>query len=134
MKAVSIILHSQLLTFGNILSIIVAYGFYFLLRELFPSSSQIIFQAPVAALLSIAGFNIWLSVSGRISPQSRLENIVDRTAVFILALIWTPAIFIPLHFLTQGYRTSFDNILSIWLFQLPVNLLALWISQARPAA
>ena len=34
-------------------------------------------------------------------------------------------------FVTQGYLTSFGNILSIWLFQLPFNLLALMVANGR---
>lgn len=34
-------------------------------------------------------------------------------------------IFVPLHYVSQGYLTSIGNILGIWFFQVPVNLLAI---------
>jgi hypothetical protein len=47
---------------------------------------------------------------------------------YLLALLWTPLIFVPLHSVTQGYLTSFSNIIATWLFQLPTNALALLIA------
>lgn len=140
MKVPFIILHSLVLTAGNIVSIIVAFGFYSLLKQFYPPINQILVQAPVAAVLTVAGFTLWISLVTRYSPRFRLENSfkleynLERGAVFMLALLWTPVLFIPLHFFTQGYRTSIDNILAIWLFQVPVNLLALWFSRIRRTA
>ncbi len=57
----------------------------------------------------------------RFAIKDKLEIIY----IYFSALIWTPVIFVLLHYLTQGYLTSFGNILAIWLFQLPVNLISI---------
>jgi len=55
----------------------------------------------------------------------------------VAAFALFPAVFVPAHFITQGYLTSFGNIVAVWCFQAPVNaailLVAWWIAQARHA-
>ena len=55
--------------------------------------------------------------------------------IYFAALIWAPVIYIPLHYVTQGYLTSFSNIIALWIFQLPVNLISIiaaYLAQFSP--
>lgn len=117
-------LNSLVLAGSNIVCIIIAYGLYYYLRP----ANQIAFQAPVAAILSIAAFLIWLKGVARFHLQGLyFETKGEFVWSFLLALLWSPLIFWPLHFGTQGYMTVFSNITAIWLFQVPTNGLAIVI-------
>jgi hypothetical protein len=63
-------------------------------------------------------------------PALPLKDIMLRTKgefawAYSSSLLWNPVIFVPFHFLTQGYLTSVGNLVALLLFQLPVNLLAI---------
>ena len=49
----------------------------------------------------------------------------DFSWIFIASLAWGPITFIPLHLATQGYITGIGNIIGLFMFQLPVNLIVL---------
>jgi len=114
--------HGLALALLNIAAIIAGFGFY----TLFKPANQIAFQAPVAALLSIAAFAGWAWLLRRWPVKGLLwQNRAELAWVYLAALLWSPLIFVPLHYTTQGYLTAVGNIVATWLFQLPVNLLAL---------
>ena len=49
---------------------------------------------------------------------------------WLLQLRFRAVVFVPLHFLTQGYLTTTGNLVALALYQAPVNLIALclvWI-------
>jgi hypothetical protein len=122
MRALRFYLNGFVLSFVNIASISIGFGVY---RSL-GSVNQIAVQAPVAALLSVLCFVVWSLYTQR----SPLKNIMLRTKgefawAYFSSLLWNPVIFVPFHFLTQGYLTSVGNLIALWLFQLPVNLLAI---------
>jgi hypothetical protein len=118
-------LHSLVLTGVNLGCIIAGFGVYYLLRPV----NQIAVQAPLAAGLTIVVFATW-SLLVRWLPVGglSLHGRAEWFWTYLLALLWTPLIFVPLHFVTQGYLTSFSNIIATWLFQLPTNALALLIA------
>lgn len=111
--------HGGVLTAVNIVSILVAFGVYYFLRPI----NQVLVQAPLAALFSLIGFAAWIWLSARL-PVLRVQGRRDWIGIYAAALLWTPLLFMPLHFATQGYVSSFDNVLALWAFQAPVNLLA----------
>jgi len=49
-----------------------------------------------------------------------------------LSILWAPLVFVPLHYFTQGYVTSVGNLVALVLYQLPVNLLALFVPSLFP--
>ncbi len=130
MKILRIALHGLVLTAINLVSIIVAYGIYYALRP----ANQILIQASAAGLLSVAAFWIGSALTRRprLAPIA-LQGATELAGTYLAALIWAPALFIPIHYVTQGYLTSFSNITATWLFQLPVNLVAILLA-ARPAS
>lgn len=114
------ILHGFFLAGIHLFSILAGFGVHTLLGL----GNQIATQLPVAVLVSVAGFLFWLWFLGKanlgwLSLRSR-EGLVSA---LLVSFIWAPVLFIPLHYLTQGYLTSFGNVLAIWAFQLPVNII-----------
>jgi hypothetical protein len=121
-RTVSVAVNAALLSSLNLASVIVAFGFYCLLRP----PDQVLFQGPVAALIAMISFLVVHVLIGRSSFHS-LSPIGWRNAVLVYALAFflAPLLFIPLHLATQSYLSSFGNIIVIWLFQAPTNALAL---------
>jgi hypothetical protein len=116
-----VVLNSGLLALINIVSIIAAYGFYYLLRP----ANQVAFQAPVAGFLSITAFCFWTLVVKRFKERSSLPGWGELIAIHLVAMLWIPMLFVPLHYVTQGYLSSLGNITAILFFQIPTNLVAL---------
>ena len=125
MRILRVGIHGAVLAVGCLASILVGFGFYHLLRMNW-SVNQLMIQVPVAVLSMILGFTAWYLVISRTSLQRfRLVGWGEFIAVYVVSLAITPLIFLPLHYLTQGYISSVDNLLSILYFQLPTNLIAL---------
>jgi len=124
MKTLRVFLHGFVLTLINIGSILVGFGIYHLLKPV----SQIAVQAPSAAILCIIAFLLWGLLVRRLSAGNlSLRGRGEFARTFLLALLWSPTIFIPLHYIGRGYLTSFGNIRAMWLFQIPTNFLALGV-------
>jgi hypothetical protein len=125
MNALRPLLHSLLLALVNIGAIIMAFGLYKLLKP----PNQMAFQAPIAALLSISTFTLWIYLIACFHfEKMQIQNRNELVCIYFLTLIWMPVILIPLHYSTQGYWTSFSNILAVWIFQIPVNFITLLTS------
>ncbi len=118
MKTVRICLHGFVLAFANLGSVIVGFILYRLLE--FPN--QIVVQIPVAAVLSIIAFVAWIwSIRHLPLKQFHLRRSRELIFTYLASLLWAPIMFVPLHYITQGYHTSGGNVVAILLFQLPVN-------------
>jgi len=125
MRILRVGMHSVVLAVGCLVSILVGYGFYHLLRMTWPVD-QLVIQAPAAVLVLILGFSVWYMLINRTPlPGVRLDGIGEMVAVYLLSLFITPLFFLPLHYLTQGYISSLDNLLSILYFQIPTNIITL---------
>jgi len=128
MTLMRVCLHSIILTMTDLGTIILAFGFYSILSSII-AINQRVFQGSIAAVLCIIIYFLWSLVVIRLPKMAlSLQGNSEMIWTYFTAFIWIPVIFIPLHYLTQGYITSFGNIIAIWLFQIPVNLLALLIS------
>ena len=122
MKTLRLLLHSFVLALANIACIIVGFGIY----QLFRPTNQIAIQAPSAAFLCIVVFSLWSWSVWRLTGQIlSLQGKGEFVGTFLLTLLWSPTIFIPLHYIGRGYLTSFANIWATWLFQVPTNILVL---------
>jgi hypothetical protein len=122
MRTVRVLLNGCFLAGTNFASILVGLIFYHLIKP----ANQIAVQLPIAMFLSVAVFVIWsLAIKklsgGRLSVGRGAEPI----QTYLLALFISPLIFVPVHYLATGYLTAFGNILGIWLFQAPTNILAI---------
>jgi hypothetical protein len=122
MKTLRLLLHSFILALANIACVIVGFGVY----QLFRPINQIAIQAPSAAILCIIVFLLWSWSVLRLAGQNlSLQGRGEFAGTFLLALLWSPTIFIPLHYVGRGYLTSFANIWATWLFQVPTNIMTL---------
>ena len=122
MKIFRISLNSLIMVIANIGAIYCGFIVYYL----FKPTNQMAVQLPVGVILSIAGFVFWnlllqINLLKRVAIKERQELIY----IYFAALIWATVFFVPLHYVTQGYLTSFGNIIAIWIFQLPVNLISI---------
>jgi hypothetical protein len=99
----------------------------------FASFEQILIQLPVAAALSVLLFGLWsLLLRAFGGKQLLLPDLKELLWVFVASILLAAAVFVPLHYLTQGYLTAVANLVLLALYQVPVNLIALcivWISQ-----
>jgi hypothetical protein len=131
MKILRVFLHSCLLALINIAAILVAFGIYKVVDNITPVNQRSL-QTPLAMVLSVAIFIFWIFLVNRYFNRFSLSGNGEAVAVFFLALLWNPVLFTILHYLTQGYLTSFTNILLLWVFQIPVNLVTLLIATRIP--
>jgi hypothetical protein len=131
MKSLRIGLHSAALVLADLAGIL---GGFVVFKALhFASFEQIIVQLPVAAALSMLLFWLW-SFSLKVFGGARLllPDLPELLLVLVASVFLAAAVFVPLHFFTQGYLTSIDNLVLLALYQAPVNLIALclvWILQ-----
>jgi hypothetical protein len=125
MKTFRLLFHSFTLALIDIGAILAGFGIYTLAR----SAPQLAVQVPAAVLIAILSFFLWSLLIGRWCPRKLfLESLSELVGVWFLALLWSPTLFIPLHYLGRGYLTSWANIWNLWLFQMPVNVLALVVA------
>lgn len=109
-----------LLSLINLMSIILGYGFY----HLFKTSNQIVVQLPIAIFLSFLFFLIYVFLLIKNKKDINMSTF-RVTIIYLFSMLWTPIIFVPIHFITQGYITSMENILYTWAFQAVTNILVL---------
>ena len=124
MKAIRISLHSLVLTVVDFAGI--AGGAAVAFKAL-GAYNQFWLQLPTAVFLSLTLFTAWIFLL-RFLGFRRLQ-IVDAkqfVACLVTSLLWTPLVFVPLHYLTQGYLTSTGNLVALACYQLPFNSLALF--------
>ena len=131
MRYLNIILQSFILTVTNIAAILCAFGIYTIVLQ-FIAVNQRALQTPLAIILNIALFLVWTWLVVRYLSRYSLHKTSEYYLVYFAAGIWNPIIFIPVHYITQGYMTSLGNIIVLWMYQVLVNLpvlaLARWLN------
>ena len=121
MKTARLLLHSLALALIDIGAVLAGFVLYTLIR---PASQRAV-QIPAAALIAVGVFLLWcLLVSRRPGSSLSPNGGAELAGIWLLALLWTPTLFVPLHYLGRGYLTSWANIWNLWLFQMPVNAAA----------
>lgn len=125
MRVFKVILHSFILAIVNVASIVFGFGIY----HYFMQYNQLAIQAPIAVVFSIIIFTSWIVILKyknikKLFPQEWLEFLL----ILIFSFAWLPLIFIPLHYITQGYLTYFGNIYMMWIFQIPANIIIVLIA------
>jgi membrane protease YdiL (CAAX protease family) len=125
MRVFKVILHSFILAIVNVASIVFGFGVY----HYFIQYNQLAIQVPIAVVFSVIIFTSWIVILKyknitKLFPQGWLEFLL----ILIFSFAWLPVIFVPLHYITQGYLTSFGNIYMMWLFQIPANIVIILIA------
>jgi hypothetical protein len=120
------IVHGFMLTLANFSSIIFGFVIYYMIK----GPNQIVIQVPIAIVLSCITFSAYLYIYSK-TKIGRDGHISAKSSymIYIYSLAWSPIIFIPIHFITQGYLTSFENILYQWLFQTITNIIVIFASR-----
>ncbi|MEE9457574.1 MAG: hypothetical protein V3W11_10545 [bacterium] len=122
MRFAASLLHGLALAAINVAAVLVGFALY----KISGVAYQLAVQVPVAVLISVGGFALWYVAARRLGGEwFRLRGLSGYVWTYVLALAWLPALFAPLHYVTQGYLTSFANIYYTWLFQAPTNVAAL---------
>ena len=125
MKLFRISLNSFILVIANIGAIYCGFIVYHLLKP----ANQIAVQLPIAVILSIAGYILWnLLLRINFFKKFTIKEKHEFIYIYFAALLWVPLVFVPLHYVSQDYLTSFGNIFAIWIFQLPVNLISIVVT------
>ena len=129
MKLIRIGLHSLMLVLADFAGILGGFVAFKALN--FAAFEQIMIQMPVAAALSVLLFALWSFLLRAFGGQQLLlSDLKDLFFVFAASIFLAAVVFVPLHFLTQGYLTTTGNLVALALYQAPVNLIALclvWI-------
>ena len=122
------ILHGFVLAVITLVAMAVGFAVY----NLVGLRNQIAVQVLTAGIVCVVLFAVWGLVIHRLSHgRLSLGDFKELGVAYAAALLWTPVLFVPVHYVTQGYLTSFGNILATWLFQVPFNLLALMVANGR---
>jgi hypothetical protein len=119
-----VFIHSVKLAFINLAGIFAGFAVY----HLTGLQNQIAVQVPVAVLFTVIGFVTWLWMTRRTRVSWTRAGARQHVLVFALALVWSAVVFVPLHYFTQGYVTAWSNITAMWAFQMPANLIALFLA------
>lgn len=117
-----ILLHSFFLISANLFSVMVA----FVVVQVAVIDEEKIIQSSLALVINIGVY--WLVYKIMHGIQEDVMKIDDFSMfaiILLISLALLPTIFYPMHYLTQGYWSSFDNLLTTWPFQLIVNGLCL---------
>jgi len=115
MKMIMWAFYSFLMTVFNLTSIIG--GFY--IFKAFRFSNQMVVQSFIAIIINIMILFVWYYINNLYlkSYGMVIKAIKNLIYVSLAGMLWTPFVFIPIHFVTQGYMTSFENIIAIWIYQ-----------------
>lgn len=123
-----LLINSFVLALINFFSIICGYGIHHYFLSSF--ASQITVQVIIAFSLIQILFVFWDVI---ITPhyKSTYIELTFKNILYILflSLLIIPVIFIPAHYIGRGFMTSFSNIYYTWLFQIPVNIMALFLAR-----
>jgi len=114
-----------ILAFINIISILGG----FLVYHLTQAETQKPIQIISACTFSIVFFLLRGFLFRKIFKKKDLKTKKDYFITYISSLLLSPLIFITLHYISEGYLTSAQNIYAMLMFQVPTNLLVLIISQ-----
>lgn len=126
MECMKNIVHGFMLALANFSSIIFGFVIYYMIK----GQNQIIIQAPIAIVLSCIIFSTYLYIYSKTKiGRDRYISATNCYMIYIYSLVWSPIIFISIHYITQGYLTSFENILYQWLFQIITNIIVIFISR-----
>jgi hypothetical protein len=119
------IAHGFMLSLANLSSIILGFVICYIIKTL----NQIMIQLPMAIILSCIIFSAYVYIYSKTKiGKNKYISTKSCFMIYIYSLACAPIIFIPAHFITQGYLTSIDNINNMWLFQAITNIIVIYIS------
>jgi hypothetical protein len=126
MKPTRIILHGLLLILANLTGVYAGFVAY----QVLGAGDQLGTQLPIAIFVSVVFYMAWAILVLNLPLKNvTLQCKAEYLLAGLCSLVWNPVLFVPLHYVTQGYVTAAGNILVLVVFQIPVNaatMLATW--------
>jgi hypothetical protein len=113
-----ILLHGFFLISTNLFSAMAAFA----LLETLAIDADKILQSFIALIINIGVYLAVYKLIGRVQKDvMKIDNFSMFAIILMVSLALLPSIFYPMHYLTRGEWSSFDNLLMIWPFQIIVN-------------
>lgn len=113
-----ILLHGFFLVSTNLFSVMAA----FVAVKMLSLPTERIIQSSIALVINVIIYIVVFRIMAGIQKGIMgLDNFSMMITVLLISLALLPAVFYPLHYLTQGYWSSFNNLMATWPFQLLVN-------------
>lgn len=117
-----ILLHGFFLVSANLFSIMLA----FVIIQSFLEEPDKIIQSSIALIINLLVYLVVFKLMNGVQKElMRIDNYSMFAIILLISLALLPSVFYPLHFLTQGYWSSVDNLLAMWPYQIIVNGLCL---------
>ena len=122
MRPLRILCHATYLALLNLGAIVVGFMTYFYVLPL----HQLLVQIPIAAVLSILGLMAWMLLT-QWGPLHflKVREPIELVAIYLATWVCACVIFIPAHYVAEGYLTSMGNLVALGFFQAAVNLIGL---------
>jgi hypothetical protein len=125
MRSIRIHIHGLALAVANISSLIIGFSLY----QYVLTRTPVFFQLIILVAICIALFLGWTWIIRHFKNKHlSLQSTDELLYVHLVAFVWIPIAFIPLHYLSRGHVVSFDHITGLWLLQLLLNALVLFIT------
>ena len=103
--------HSAVLTLLNLLGVFLGFWMFSVVK----SADQVGVQFIVTSGVTWGGYAGFVRfVRRRMAGGFALRGVRDGVTVYVLAFAWVPALFIPVHYVTQGYLAAPTNVLALW--------------------
>ena len=116
------VVHASVLVLANFAGLLGGFIAFWLAS----TTNQLAVQLPIAVLVTLAAFLLWVRlVDDRWRARLRLRGLRDGVWTYGLAPVIAAIVFVPLHYVLEGYVTAFSNLLALWTFQLVVNALVI---------
>lgn len=113
-----ILLHGFFLVSTNLFSVMAT----FVAVKMLSLPTERIIQSSIALVINVIIYIVVFRIMAGIQKGIMgLDNFSMMITVLLISLALLPAVFYPLHYLTQGYWSSFNNLMATWPFQLLVN-------------
>ena len=120
-----ILLHGFFLISANLFSIITAFA----IIQFVSTDTDKIIQSFIALIINVGIYIFVFRLMNGIQEEiMKIDDFSMFAIILLVSLALLPAIFYPMHYLTQGYWSSFDNLLATWPYQIVVNGLCLVIN------
>lgn len=120
-----ILLHGFFLISVNLFSMIAAFA----IIQFVSTDTDKIIQSFIALIINVGIYIFVFRLMNGIQEEiMKIDDFSMFAIILLVSLALLPAIFYPMHYLTQGNWSSFDNLLATWPYQVVVNGLCLVIN------
>ena len=120
-----ILLHGFFLISVNLFSMIAAFA----IIQFVSTDTDKIIQSFIALIINVGIYIFVFRLMNGIQEEiMKIDDFSMFAIILLVSLALLPAIFYPMHYLTQGNWSPFDNLLATWPYQVVVNGLCLVIN------